>query len=144
MPDELAALCRRVSTLTGTPALTPVEYAALFAAIAAMSTEGQQDMNELSRSVRDRLQAEGHGVSRTQISFVLNGFRFAGTEIGGRNGHELARAWRENVLSLLDNAQVELSDAEFRLLDRWLLSFPEGSSRAAPTEVTLTDHGTAF
>ena len=117
LPEELAAFARRVSTITGTPPLSPAEYAGLFAALAALSTGEPAEPNELSRAVRDRLHAEGLPVSRAQINFVLNGFRYTGFEIPGRSASDLARAWRENMLSLLDNAQVELSVAEFQLLD---------------------------
>ena len=36
LPEELAAFARRVSTITGTPPLSPAEYAGLFAALAAL------------------------------------------------------------------------------------------------------------
>ena len=41
---------------------------------------------------------------------------------------DLARAWRENMLSLLDSAQVELSEVEYQLLARWLLGMPAGGA----------------
>ena len=132
LPEELAAFARRVSTITGTPPLSPPEYAGLFAALAACSTAEPVDLNELSRAIRDRLHAEGHPVSRAQINFVLNGFRYTGHEIAGRSASDLACAWRLNVLSLLDNAQAELSVAEFQLLDRWLLAPPVALLEPAP------------
>lgn len=130
-PEELVAFVRRVSGLTGTPSLSPAEYAALFAVLAELSASGAPELNELSRAIRDRLQEQGHGVSRAQINFILNGFRYTDFDISGRSAAELARAWRENVLSLLYNAQVELSAEELELLDRWLLA---GAERPAEQE----------
>jgi hypothetical protein len=118
LPEEFASFARRVSTITGAPPLSPAEYAGLFVALAALATGEPAELNELSRAVRDRMHAEGFPVSRAQINFVLNGFRFTGLEIPGYSASDLARAWRENMLSLLDNAGVELSELEFQLLDR--------------------------
>jgi uncharacterized LabA/DUF88 family protein len=134
LPEELAAFARRVSTITGTPPLSPAEYAGLFAALAALSTCEPAEPNELSRAVRDRLHAEGLPVSRAQINFVLNGFRYTGFEIPGRSACDLARAWRENMLSLLDSAQVELSGVEYQLLARWLLGMPAGTLEPVPED----------
>ncbi len=130
LPEELAAFIRRVSTITGTPALAPTDYARLFGAIAELSAKTDQDPKELPRGIRDLLQPRGVPASAAQINFVLNGFRYTELDITGLNAAELARAWRGNVLSLLDNARFELSGPDFRLLDRWLLSRPVEPARA--------------
>ena len=137
LPEGLSAFARRVSTITGTPPLSPAEYAGLFAALAALSTGEPTEGNQLSRAVRDRLHAEGLPVSRAQINFVLNGFRYTGFEIPGRSASDLAQAWRENILpALLDHAGV--SPTLFGVSSSWTsgCSPPHGAATLGPGKRT--------
>ena len=120
--DELAALVRRVAHLTGVPPLAPIDYAALFRAIEEAAQEDHPSFGEFARRVHELAEADGAEVSRRDVNFVLSGYRHHGDELGGRDAAALAGMWRDNVLMLVDNAQLPLAPGERGLIDRWLLS----------------------
>lgn len=120
--EELASFIRRIADLTGVPGLPPGDYAALYEAIADAVAESYGNLADLVRAVRDRCMAKGVSVSRTQVNFLLTGFRYHGYEIEGRTVEDLAHEWCRNVRTLCESAQLELTPAGMVMLEEWLLS----------------------
>jgi hypothetical protein len=126
-PEDPDVFFRRVADATGVPALTPTEYARLFAAVADAAVVPDLDFNGRAGQIRDALQADGMQVSRAQVNSVLNVFRQNGVEIARHDAGPLAAAWRDITLARLRNAQVPLSGEELRLVDRWITGEPAGA-----------------
>lgn len=134
LPDDLAAFVRRLADVTGVPALAPATYAGLFQALAETVRTPGLDFNEIARRARDQLEDEGFRVSRAQVGFLLNGYLYNGIEIEGYDARDLAEAWRDCVLTALDNARVELSPGEHDLLDRWIGTSPPAGPAGDPPQ----------
>ena len=119
-----ARTIRRVSRTTGVPALSSEQYAALFCAISHAVADGRVELSETSKAVRDALSEQGTPVSRTSISFVLRGISFAGHDfaVGPNDAGSLARAFRRQIVSLCEDADLHLTEDEERCVDEWILS----------------------
>ncbi|MCB9507886.1 MAG: NYN domain-containing protein [Myxococcales bacterium] len=119
-----ARLVRRVSRTTGVPALTPEQYTALFESLFALLGAGGFDLTETSKQLRDVLVERGVPISRTSLSFVLRGLIFSGHALGDPTAFPdataVARAFRRQVATLCDDANLELTDEEEALLDSWI------------------------
>jgi hypothetical protein len=124
VPLALAAFARRVAGVTGAPALSPAAHAVLFRAVAeaaaAQPAGASANVAELSRAVRDLCQARGARVARSQVNFVLTGFRYHEVDPAALSPRELARAWADNVRDLCRNAQLTLTAGEEDLIDAWI------------------------
>jgi hypothetical protein len=123
-PEELSAFAHRVSRVTGAPLLRPEEYALVFKALEDELKEEGYFLSSTSRAVRDRCALRGQPVSRKDVSFILKGVTYGGHEFGENssddNAETFAQVFRENVLKLCKNAQLELSDEEMKLLGQWI------------------------
>lgn len=123
-PEELYAFAHRVSRVTGAPPLRPEGYALVFKALEDDLKEESYFLNSTTRAVRDRCTVRGHPVSRKDVSFILKGVTYGGYDFGGEpsanTAETFARVFRENVLKLSRNAQLELSDEERKLLEQWI------------------------
>ncbi len=131
---ELAELASKISRVTGAPRLTPDEYAALFRAISDEVAAHGFQLNATSKAARDRCAERGWTVSRPSASFVLRGLQYAGHRFGtveGDRAEELAQLFRRNVVTLCDNAQLELDERDLELLDTWITASP---SEATPDQ----------
>jgi len=109
-PD--ASVVRRVSTVTNVPALTREQYGVLFAELA---TELQDNgySSATSKQVRDRAHLREVPIGRAAIQFVVQGLQYSGaTLVPGTTARDFATSWRDNVLMLCENAQMQLTDAE--------------------------------
>jgi hypothetical protein len=143
LPDRLVAFIRRISEATGTPRLSPAQYAVLFELIAKEVQKAPYDPNWTPKLVRDQAQERGENISRLSASFVLRGIGFTGyhyRRTGTDEAPALARAFHGNVINLLRTAQVVLTGEELGLLDEWLLS---GAAHPAAEPEPLAPTGAA-
>lgn len=125
------AIVRRLSDLTGIPALGPGAYPVLFAELVALLGAGPRPLPDLARAIEERAARRGIRIDRHQASFVLSSFRYHGSRLEGRSAAELAAEWRERVLELCAHAQLELGPGELELVDLWLAG---DASRGGPAD----------
>jgi len=119
--SELAAFAGRVCRVTGAPRLGPDEYAAVFEAVADVVEENGYQYTITPRLARDRCVEQGYGVSRKSVLFVVRGVYHAGYRFQPSpvRAETLARFFRRNVENLCFAVQLELTDEDAQLLDRW-------------------------
>jgi hypothetical protein len=121
MPPKLADFAKRISQITGAPYLTPRQYAMLFTALAEDLKEHPYHLTSTSKAVRDRVIEQGEAISRANINNVLKGIAYAKHRFSKRDTPQsLARTYRSYVLSRCDDAELELSREEKRLLREWI------------------------
>lgn len=134
---------RRVSQVTGAPALTQQQYALVFRGIVnelREIAEGRKAYNtyQSSKAVSDWCAEQGVPVSRNDVVLVFKGVIFQdGGRFGKRPGsytvQELAMVVRNNIRALCRRSQMELTDYENHLLDEWILGgLDSGSEAPAP------------
>jgi hypothetical protein len=122
VPDRLPELRTRIARVTDVPALTTANYKTLFAELAAELTQNGYDRTATARAVHERATARGATIGRATVNFVLSSLTSAGHRPRpGDTAAELAAAYADNVLSLCQNARMELSDDEIALVRGWLL-----------------------
>lgn len=122
MPRDLADLIRRIHQGTGTPDLSPTQYAVLFNAIADELKENSYNLTQTSKAVRDRCIERGETVSRADVGFVLKGIIYKGHRFSKRDSAAtLARVFRNSVLARCEDVEMELSDSDKALVDSWIL-----------------------
>jgi hypothetical protein len=134
LQPALADFIRRVSQVTGTPRLTPAEFALVFTAIADDLTQRPFNLTYTSKAVRDYCLARGAAIPRKSVWFILQGITFTGHRFGKGPvedaAEHLAVIFRDDVLKLCEDAGLELSPDERRALDDWLLSGLDGTQAA--------------
>ncbi len=122
LPRELVELINRIHQATGTPDLTPTQYAVLFEAIAEELAENAYNLTQTSKAVRDRCIERGQAVSRGDVGFVLKGIIYRGHRFSKRDtAPVLARIFRNSVLTRCEDVELALSEAEKSLVDAWIL-----------------------
>lgn len=129
--SEAARLARRISRTTGVPALGSEQYAALFHALHSVLVSGVYDLTETSKAVRDELLDQGTPISRTSISFILRGIAFIGVDLTTEThtaADALARAFRRQIHSLCEDAELHLTPEEEALVDEWILGRFSGAT----------------
>jgi hypothetical protein len=135
LQPALADFIRRVSQVTGTPRLTPAEFALVFTAIADDLTQRPFNLTYTSKAVRDYCLARGAAIPRKSVWFILQGITFTGHRFGKGPvedaAEHLAEIFRDDVLKLCEDAGLELSTDERRSLDDWLLSGLDGAQSAS-------------
>ena len=121
MPPKLAEFAKRISQITGAPYLTPRQYALIFTALAEDLKEHRYHLTSTSKAVRDRLIEQGESISRTNINNVLKGIAYAKHRFTKRDTPQsLARVYRSYILSRCDDAELELTREEKRMLKEWI------------------------
>ncbi len=142
---QLAMLGMRVSQITGTPRLTPPEYASVFRAMEAELAHAPFNLTMTSKAVRDRCAEEGHAVSRSDAVFILRGIQFSGYRLAGRpeppRAADMAAAFARNVAVLCREAQMELSESEQELVQRWISGDLASVHEPAPVAAADADSG---
>lgn len=125
LPPELVAFMRRINQVTGTPTLRPREYAVVFTALADDLRRHPFSPFITSKYVRDLCIESGKLISRANVLWILRGISFTGYRFGESPEEDTPRRmgelFRDNVLTLIENAPLELSTDEREMLDRWLL-----------------------
>ncbi len=147
--DALRNLIGKVSTVSGCPNLTPLEYGALFSPLAAelrrLSDPPVPTWTQyyLCTIVYEKCAEAGAYIARDAISFVLTGLENEAYDWHAKAEEHtpmgLAVAFRDNIETLCENARLELSDDEFDLLDDWIcgsLDAADESETALQTEET--------
>ncbi len=140
--DAVYQLAQQVHDLTGTPLLSPADYAALFAALVEqLNTQGPSD--DLY-SMAEQLQYQGAARPRDAV-FIVRGLQLAGHRfvVGEESVQGLAEAFLGSVLyRCRTRANLHLTESEQALLKQWLLGGPGAvttrGSRAATAGAT--DH----
>lgn len=124
-PDGLTELRTRIARVTDIPALTTANYQILFTELAAELAENRYHHPTTGRAVHDRVTARGATIGRPTVIFVLSSLTSAGhPPRPGDTAATLAAAYTDNVLSMCQNARMELSDDEIALVRAWLLPAP--------------------
>lgn len=126
LDTELASLIRRIHQLTDAPKLTPRQYSVLFRVIAKELDRAPYNLMSTGKAVRDQCVERGEPIARQSITLVLRGLGYAGYRFADppHRAEALANTYRGNLLNLLRQAQVTLSDDELRMLDEWLIGAP--------------------
>ena len=117
---ELIELATRLHAAIGLPALSPTQYRAAFAAMAAAISEtGVFDL--IGRTV-DRCRAAGVEIVNRPVSDMREMLRGAGFDFasGKVSGADVTAAFHAGVLALCRQEEVALSATEQALLDEWL------------------------
>ena len=118
---ELNALIGLVYQATGTPNLTPKQYAVLFRAVAADLKENPYNLTKTSKTVRDRCIEEGESISRSNVSYVLKGIIYKGHRFNKRDSAKsLANVYRESVLARCEDVELKLDDREKEMVGTWV------------------------
>ncbi|NOX61497.1 MAG: NYN domain-containing protein [Chloroflexi bacterium] len=121
LPPGLEELIQRVHQATGTPDLTPQQYAVLFRAIVEDLKEQNYNLTRTSKSVRDRCIEQGESISRADVSFVLKGIIYKGHRFSKRDTPRgLAKIFRDSVLTRCEDVELDLSDEDKKLVDYWI------------------------
>ncbi len=121
VPPKLAEFSKRISRITGAPNLTPRQYAILFTALAEDLKTHPYHLTATSKAVRDRVIEQGEAISRANINNVLKGVAYAKHRFSKRDTPQsLARVYRSYLLSRCEDAELELSREEKRLLREWI------------------------
>ena len=125
LSPDLVTFIGRVSQVTGTPALSPRQYRVVFEAIADDVRERAYNIIRTSKAVRDLCIERGESISRKNVSFILRGITYTGHRFGEGDREDsaftLGRIFRRNVLALISDAQLELTEDESAMLDKWIL-----------------------
>jgi hypothetical protein len=131
-------LMQRIHQLTTVPKLTSGEYALLFRAISHVLAHAPFHLHGTSKAVRNILVERLQSISRASVTFVLRGILYSGCPIDsaphGWSPLALGQAFRMHVLSMCNDAQVELSNEERDLLDEWLLGGLPGEGEPSAME----------
>lgn len=137
LPLELAGFIQRIHNLTHTPDLTPKEYSDVFGALERVLQNSRYHFTGTSKMVRDQCIEEGHSISRAAISFILRGISYGGHRFGQKGDKDsavtFAEVFRENVLNLCADAQLDLNEIERRLLADWITAADPVSGPEAPS-----------
>ncbi|UZX04682.1 NYN domain-containing protein [Arthrobacter sp. CDRTa11] len=110
----------QVTRVTDVPALSADQFRQIFQALAARLRQHPLNRTELSRQVRDDCVNAGQPVSRSAVSFVLQGLAYANFQLSEQaSPAELAAAWTANVEELCRVALLEFDAAEKLAVKRW-------------------------
>lgn len=119
---ELVKFTERVSQITGIPNLSPHQYAVFFTALAEHLSNHSYNLTTTSKAVRDLCIERGESISRAAVSFVLKGITYAKHRFNKRDTPlRLARVYRNSVLTRCEDAELELTTKEKKLVDKWIL-----------------------
>jgi hypothetical protein len=124
---ELAALTRRVHLITAAPRLTPEEYEAVFDSISIVMTRQPElrASSDISRVAREVCLEQGHSVSLRDFNRIMRAIAYARDifEPGDSadTPHGLATSFLRGLVMLCDDAQLELSPEDGKLLTRWIM-----------------------
>ena len=138
MPAELSAFTRRISEITGAPRLAPQQYALVFTMLEHDLQQNSFNLSSTSKAVRDLCNQHGEAVPRKSVWFILQGIIYAGhwfsKDSENNTALRLAAIFRDNVLTLCREAQMELTTEEQSLLHQWIVSEIEKEQGTAEAE----------
>jgi hypothetical protein len=121
--SDLAHFIDRMSKSIALPRLPPNYYQIVFRAIEAAVKAGSADQLAIATQSVDQCHHEGLQLNRQTIDFIVTGLSDIGFEFSPKATHDkIELAFRDNVLNLCKNAQINLSEDELSLVDQWLLN----------------------
>ncbi len=129
--EAMAALVRRVHEATNVPLFSPRAFADLFDCLANEIRENGYKFQSNADHVAAAMNKAGRNVTKRQVGFVIKGLTLRGHIFTSEDTAEtLAGTFYEQVLYLVSNAKMDLSEDEKDLLESWIVGTrPE---RAAP------------
>jgi hypothetical protein len=121
---DLAPLAWKINQLTETPYWTPEHYQIVIEEIAReIEDNNGYQWARTSKTVRDRSVEKGVPASRAQVNFILSALYYSGYPLGKEipvDKAHLAEKLIERIISLCQNAQLQLSDEDVELVHRWI------------------------
>lgn len=133
----VARFMEDINVLVGVPKLTAADYSSVFKALSGALAGGAIDRDQLLQETGANL-PDGAQVRRGDASYILanlaeNGCMAKGGGLGAAalDAAELARCFRDSVVSALANSQRALDDGEREMLDHWLMGAEACAAAAA-------------
>lgn len=131
--EALATLVRRIHQATSVPLFSPKAFADFFRLLAAEVAENGYRFQSTAENVTARMNALGRAVTKRQVGFVVKGLALRGHVFSGTDTPEkLAETFYDQVLYLVENAKLALSDAEKGLVLAWIGGFRGRHIEAEP------------
>jgi hypothetical protein len=119
---DIEALARKVHAATNVPMFSPKTFADLFRLLAQEIGERGYHFQNTAENVTEKLAAAGRNVNRRQVLFVVRGLALKGHVFSTTDTPErLAEVFREQVLYLIGNSELQLSEREKALLPAWIV-----------------------
>ena len=131
--ETLAALVRRIHQATNVPLFSPRAFADLFRLLAKEVAEKGYKFQAIAENVAEDMNELGRNVSKRQVGFVIKGLALRGHSFGADDTPEmLAEAFCDQVLYLVENARIDLTEPEKGLVQAWIIGFrPDGAGGPA-------------
>lgn len=131
--EAMAALVRRIHEATNVPLFSPRAFADLFRFLAEEIREKGYKFQANADHVAAAMNNAGRNVNKRQVGFVIKGLTLRGHVFSADDTPEvLAEAFRQQVLYLIANAKLELSEEEQDLVEAWIVGPPGEGSADAP------------
>jgi hypothetical protein len=131
--EALAALVRRIHDATSIPLFSPKTFADLFRTLVEEIDNNGYKFQATAENVAGSLNALGRNVTKRQVGFVVKGLALRGHIFSPDDQPEdLAEAFYEQVLYLVDGAKIALTDEERGLVGAWIGVRREDDSEPAP------------
>jgi hypothetical protein len=118
----VAPLAIKIHTVTGTPYLLPEHYGLLFREAAREIRESGYMLYRNSKNVRDRCVERGAPISRSQVNFILQGYKNSERSLDQKfeSAENLAEIMVRWVLGLCRTSQLNLNEFEVGMVRQWL------------------------
>ena len=121
LPEALRDLVSRIREVSNCPALSTADHKRVLTEFSRQLAEGEFSLTEMSRTARDRLNADGASIARSSIGFIMRGISLSGFQFGVDDSPaRLAEAYRRNIRQLCANAGFEMNPEEVALLEKWI------------------------
>lgn len=137
--ETLATLVRKIHHATNVPLFSPRAFADLFRLLAEEIGKKGYKFQSNTENVATGMNELGRNVSKRQIGLVVKGLALSGHIFSAEDTPEiLANGFYEQVLFLVENAKLELTDSEKGLVQAWIVGFrsDEGAPPAAASART--------
>jgi hypothetical protein len=133
---EIEALARKVNTATSVPLFSPKSYAELFRVLTEEVAKNGYHFQKTAENVAETLAASGRNVTRRQIVFIVKGLALKGHVFSNTDTPErLADVFRDQVLYLIRNGGLDLSDRELAILPAWIVGRTTSAAAAEAVDM---------
>lgn len=131
--ETLALLVRRIHQATNVPLFSPRAFADLFRLLAKEIAATGYKFQTNSENVAAEMNKLGRNVSKRQIGFVIKGLTLRGHIFSAEDTPEsLAEDFYQQVLYLVTNAKLDLTEDEQGLIRAWIVGFRTDEEPARP------------
>jgi hypothetical protein len=138
--EALATLVRRIHQATNVPLFSPRAFSDLFRLIVREVAERGYKFQSTTENVTAAMNQLGRSVTKRQVGFVVKGLALRGHVFTAEDRPEaLAGMFNEQVLYLVENTELNLTEAEKGLISAWI----GGVQRTAIAEPAPTAAETA-